>query len=110
MEGGSPEQVVEVSARRDGAQAVIKVAGELDLQGADRFSAVATEVLAEPVEHVEIDARRLTFIDSAGIRAILLARADAQSKGSAFTLSGASAAVRRIIEIAGASIILTAGE
>jgi anti-anti-sigma factor len=108
MEGGSPEQVVEVTARRDGAGAVIEVAGELDLQGADRFSAVATEVLTEPVERIEVDARRLTFIDSAGIRAILLARADAQRRDTAFTLSGASPAVRRIIEIAGAQIILAA--
>lgn len=110
MDGTSPDEVVEVSSRRAGAGAVIEVTGELDLHGADRFGAVAAEVLAEPVECVDVDARRVTFIDSAGIRAILLARAEAQTSGARFTLSGTTPAVRRIIEIAGAEAILAAEE
>lgn len=110
MDGASPDQVVEVTARRDGAAAVIEVAGELDLHAAERLSAVAADVLAQPVESVDVDARRVTFIDSAGIRAILLARAEAQTAGIAFTLSGASPVVRRIIEIAGAEGLLASEE
>ena len=106
MEGATPDQVVEVSARREGTGAVVEVAGELDLHGADRLSAVVADVLAEGVTAVDIDARELTFIDSGGIRAILLARADAQSRGITLRLSEVSPAVRRILEIAGADAIL----
>lgn len=110
MDGASPDQVVEVSARREGAGVVVAVVGELDLQGADRLSAAVAEALADPVEFVDIDARRLTFIDSAGIRAILLARADVEGRGGTLRVSGVLPAVRRIMEIAGAEAILPAAD
>jgi anti-anti-sigma factor len=110
MEGVSPDQVVEVSTRREGAGVVIAVAGELDLHGSDRVTEAVAEALVDSVAFVDIDARRLTFVDSAGIRAILLARAEVESRGSTFTVSGVSPAVRRIMEIAGAEAILPAGD
>ena len=106
MSGVEPEQQLTVSIRRRARGAVIEVGGELDLYESGRLSAVVADLLREPVELVELDATALTFIDSAGIRAILLARSGAAERGVRFLISGVSPQIRRVIEIAGAQDLL----
>lgn len=110
MEGASNDPTFDVSIRREGTGAVIELVGELDLHEAKRLEAAMSDVLADPIVVVDVDARQLTFIDSAGIRSILLARADADSRGITFRLSGVSPAVQRILEIAGAEELMDDGD
>jgi anti-anti-sigma factor len=110
MESASPDRVLNVSTRHEGDGAVIELDGELDLHESNRLSALISDVLTDPVVFVELDARRLTFIDSGGVRTMLVARADAESRGITLRLSGVSPTVRRIMEIAGAEELLPGGD
>ena len=110
MEDASHDEVLSVSMQSEDARVVVALAGELDLHEAKRLSATMSEVLTGPVTAIEVDARKLTFIDSAGIRAVLVARADAERLGVAFKLWGASTAVRRIMRIAGVEDLMSDGD
>jgi anti-anti-sigma factor len=105
-------QVLVISSRREGSRAVVVLGGELDLHGSDRLTAEVQRVLNDDsgeVVRVEIDARELTFADSAGLRAVLLARAEAQTTGVKFRVTSVSPSVERVIEMAGLTdVLLTA--
>jgi anti-anti-sigma factor len=109
MEGPSHDQVLSVSTHSEESRAVIELAGELDLHESKRLSAAMSEVLTDPVTAVEVDARNLTFIDSTGIRAVLVARAEAERLGVGFRLSGMSTSVCRIMTIAGVEDLMSDG-
>ena len=110
MEDASDDQVLSVSMQSEDARVVVALAGELDLHEAKRLSAAMSEVLTDSVTAIDFDARKLTFIDSAGIRAVLVARADAERLGVAFKVWGASSAVRRIMKIAGVEDLMSDGD
>jgi anti-anti-sigma factor len=95
------DQVLFVSSRRDGDRTVVTLAGELDLHGTERLADEVRQALATASTVVEIDAEKLTFADSAGLRAVLMARADALQTGAEFRIVSVSPSVGRVIEIAG---------
>jgi stage II sporulation protein AA (anti-sigma F factor antagonist) len=104
-------EVLSISSRRDGGHVVVELEGELDLHGSDRLAVEVQQALREPVELLELDATRLTFADSAGLRAVLMARDEAESHGATFRIIAVSAPVGRVIEIAGLSdLLLAAGD
>ncbi|MGH9211576.1 MAG: STAS domain-containing protein [Acidimicrobiales bacterium] len=103
--------VLVISSRRDGSRAVVVVGGELDLHGSERLTDEVKRVLTDAagaLDRVEIDARELTFADSAGLRAVLLARDEAQTTGASFAVTGVTASVERVIEMAGLTDVLLA--
>jgi anti-anti-sigma factor len=99
--------VLVLSTRRDGGRAVVALVGELDLHGSDRLTAEVAGALGDQVEVLDLDARGLRFVDSAGLRALLLARGEAERKGVSFQLSEVTAPVRRVIDLAGLTDLLT---
>jgi anti-sigma B factor antagonist len=99
-------EVLSISSRRDGARVVVELEGELDLHGSDRLAVEVQQALSQPVELLELDATRLTFADSAGLRAVLLARTEAEGSGAAFRITAVSPPVGRVIEIAGLGDLL----
>jgi anti-sigma B factor antagonist len=104
-------EVLSISSRRDGDRVVVVLEGELDLHGSDRLATEIELALGEPVDVLELDVTRLTFADSAGLRAVLLARTQTESSGAVFRLSAVSAPVGRVIEIAGlGDLLLPAAE
>jgi anti-anti-sigma factor len=101
--------VLKISSHRDGTTAVIALAGELDLHGAGLLDAEVRRLFGDPVHALEIDAGDLEFVDSSGLRSIVLARAEAEAVGASFRIAAVSATVSRVIEIAGlASFLLPA--
>lgn len=98
-----PGEVLFVSSHRDGNRTIVKLEGELDLHGTALLTAEVQQALADAAEIVEIDAELLTFADSAGLRAVLLAREEAQRIGAEFRVVRVSPPVGRVIEIAGLS-------
>jgi anti-anti-sigma factor len=64
-----PEFVVE---RHDsGSEITVSVAGELDLNSADRLGRYIAEQLPNGVSTLVLDLRELTFIDSSGLRFLI---------------------------------------
>ena len=107
MDGARGDEGLTLATRREGARVVVELVGELDLHESERLGAVMSEVMAEPTGAIELDAAKLTFTDSAGIRAMLVARADAKDRGIEFEVSRVSPPVDRILRIAGATDLLS---
>src|SRR5918996_254122 len=90
----------------DGGRQIVSVVGELDLHTADALTTAVTGLLEQKVTRVEVDAGGLSFADSAGLRAVLIARAAAEGAGATFGVTDASGTVERLIEITGLSDLL----
>jgi anti-anti-sigma factor len=102
----SEPRVLSMTSRRDGHRAVVELVGELDLDGSGHLAREVASVLGDPVEIVDIDAARLTFTDSSGLRSLLQARDAAAHTGATLRLSAVSPEVARILDIAGLTDVL----
>jgi anti-sigma B factor antagonist len=85
---------------RNGAVAVIAPTGELDLSGAalleDELDRLASEA---ELGTVVLDLRRLDFMDSSGLRLVVLADMRAREAGRRFVLVKGAETVHRVFEI-----------
>jgi len=90
----------------DGEVGLIRVRGELDQVDAPRLHAATDMMLSDGVRDLVIDCHGITFIDSAGLQAILDAHTRAQSEGGTLTLRRPSAVARRLLEITGMDAVL----
>jgi anti-sigma B factor antagonist len=97
-----------LTTHREGERGIVALAGELDLHTADQLTAAVTTLLDQHVTALDVDAGGLSFADSAGLRAVLTARAAAQQAGVSFGVTEASEPLARIIEITGLSELLRA--
>jgi anti-sigma B factor antagonist len=85
---------------RDGAVAVIVATGELDISGAAVLEAELERLAAEPdIGTVVLDMRGLEFMDSSGLRLVVLADMRAREAGRRFVLVRGSDTVHRVFEI-----------
>lgn len=91
-----------------GANASVAVVGELDLASSERLRAVVGAITDVPgIRQVQVVGRGIEFVDSAGLRGLLLSRADARLAGVAWFLDSPSAALRRLLELAGVPELLS---
>ena len=85
---------------RDGSVAVIVARGELDLSGAAVLEAEIERLAAEPeLGSVVLDMRGLEFMDSSGLRLVVLADMKAREAGRRFALVRGGETVHRVFEI-----------
>ena len=98
-----PINEFEVSAEKVDGACVVSVSGELDISTHERLGEQLTKA-ASGEEPIIVDLSSCDFIDSSGIRALLLGvrAAEENSKGSAaFSIAGPGPQVRRILEVTG---------
>ena len=90
---------VEVHPERD----VIRVvpAGELDLATAGLLEHQLHELRSAGFEHVVLDMRALTFIDSSGIRVVVAEHRFAETSEHEFSLISGPPAIQRALEVCG---------
>jgi anti-sigma B factor antagonist len=85
---------------RDGTVAVIAATGELDLSGAAALEAEIESLTADPgIGTVVLDLSGLEFMDSSGLRTIVLADMRAREAGRRFALVRGPETVHRVYEI-----------
>ena len=85
---------------RNGTVAVIAPTGELDLSGAALLEDELDRLAAEPeLSAVLIDLRQLEFMDSSGLRLVVLADMRARESGRRFALIRGTETVHRVFEI-----------
>lgn len=101
-----PNDPMVVSTRWDDATAVIVVEGELDLHASPKLTAAVEQMLAEGPRAVEVDAGGLTFADSAGLRALLMARNEAEKQGTELRVVRVSEPLDRLLEMTGLREVL----
>ena len=94
----------EIAQRHEAGRLVVAPAGDLDISVVDRMRGVLAE--RAPGEALELDLRRLEFLDTSGLQLIVEAHRDASREGYPLTLVRGAPAVHRVFEIAGLDRVL----
>ncbi|MGA9859760.1 MAG: STAS domain-containing protein [Solirubrobacteraceae bacterium] len=94
-------------AVQSGATTILRLDGELDLATEPELDACLQHVLAGGAQSVAVDLRRLTFMDSSGIRAFISAERTCRERGVRFVLIRGSAAIDRLLALCGLDSFFT---
>ena len=102
-----PEASVEFSigAEQVDGGTIVRVAGELDLSTHERLAEELTSIAAAG-DAIVVDLAGCDFIDSSGIRALLIGRQAAEDKGGTLVLAAAKPQVVRILDVTGVATAL----
>ena len=96
-----PEQErapLSISVDRQPSQLVVHLSGEVDASNAESLVDV---LAAEGDRDIVVDAENVTFMDSSGVRALLVSRNNAAGSGLHLALRNPSDRVLRVLEITG---------
>jgi anti-sigma B factor antagonist len=86
-----------------GGECVLTVRGDIDLASASDFEASLRTALDSGPSSVTLDLAALTFIDSSGLRVLVSASKDAQSRGATLGLRNVPRHAQRVLDITGLS-------
>jgi anti-anti-sigma factor len=85
---------------RNGSVAIVRPTGELDLSGAAVLEAELDRLAEDPeLASVVLDMRDLQFMDSSGLRLVVIADMRAREAGRRFALVRGGETVHRVFEI-----------
>jgi anti-anti-sigma factor len=91
---------LEFETTRNGSVAVVRPTGELDLSGATVLEAELDRLAEDPeLASVVLDMRELEFMDSSGLRLVVVADMRAREAGRRFALVRGGETVHRVFEI-----------
>jgi anti-anti-sigma factor len=90
--------ILALRTERQGDAHVIALIGELDLDGAPRLEEELLRVEATDATSIVVDLRELDFIDSTGLRMLIMA-ADRSQSNDRFTILRGPKQVHRVFEI-----------
>ena len=91
---------LEFETTRNGSVAIVAPTGELDLSGATILEAELDRLAADPeLAGIVLDLRGLEFMDSSGLRLVVLADMQAREAGRRFSLIRGDETVHRVFEI-----------
>jgi anti-anti-sigma factor len=94
-------------ARHDGESLDVALIGELDMAATFKLEAEIERHLAgREVRRLVLDLAELTFVDSAGLGALLAIRDLTQDLGTEMALVNPSDPVRRILDLSGTAAVL----
>jgi anti-sigma B factor antagonist len=93
--------------RNPAGDAVLTVAGEVDVEHVERLVETALATIAGGSHTLLIDLSQVTFIDSIGLGALIRIRNAAGDAPDALTLANPSPRVIRLLELTGLSEIFT---
>ena len=94
-------------AAPSGDAVTISLQGELDTTTAPRLINAAHEALDGHQDRIELDCDGVWFLDSAGVRALIVVRNEALEMGMDCAVVRASDTVTRILDMTGLTGILT---
>jgi anti-sigma B factor antagonist len=80
---------------------IVRPVGELDIATAGHLEEHLRDLRALRFEHLTLDLGRLTFIDSTGIRLLIVWTADARAEGWTLKLLPGSPSISRVLDITG---------
>lgn len=86
----------------------VAVSGEVDMANSDEIAATTHDPAAGGVlRAIVVDLGMVSFMDSSGIRVLMLEQVHAREHGVDFRIANPSAPVRRVLEITGVLPTLT---
>jgi anti-anti-sigma factor len=92
--------LLDVSVTRDDDRSKVSVAGELDAASAGELEEALSEAVSAGTM-IELDLGEVSFIDSSGLRALLVAQQAATDAGGSLVLVATTPAVDRLLELTG---------
>jgi anti-sigma B factor antagonist len=95
-----------VDAHVNGAVAEVRIVGDLDLGTAETLVEVLDDLLGKDIDSICLDGSGLDFVDSAGLRAIVLGLVRATDAGVTYSVSDASEALDRVLSVTGLADLL----
>lgn len=94
---------------RDGATCIVSLSGEIDMSVSGAMYAVlASEVRHPGTTAVRADLGQVSFLDSAGLHALVRVRQDADMLGCRFTVTNTKGLVAHVLDISGLESFLGA--
>ena len=107
MSGHPPKPgTLQISSELVEGVATLRLRGELDLASARQLEGSFAAIDEQGPSRVTIDLGELAFIDSSGLRALLLADARAGERGYELVLLPGQEPVQRVFEMTGALNVL----
>jgi anti-sigma B factor antagonist len=98
--GTEPDQLVSIDVQRDGEDAVLRIAGELDMYSEAQLQYAISDLDGDnEIRTVVLDLSKTEFLDSSGLRAMLAAERRLQTQGRAMKVRSPSALVARLLEV-----------
>lgn len=101
--GTEPQFSVRIDDSAEPGTVLVRLAGDLDLAGADEARAVVDQAVAAEPATLAFDVTELRFMDSSGI-AVLIAAAQ---KVNSVILRNPSPVIQRLLNLAGLSEVFT---
>lgn len=98
---------LQVTLERLERASVLRLVGELDADDAPAVRTMLAEQVLGGSGSLVLDLSELTFIDSAGLAALIAAHKGTRSAGTSFLLAGVSPAVAKILSVTGLDAVLT---
>ena len=97
-EGPDPTRLLEIDVSDTGGVRRLRLTGELDMAGIERFERLLTG--SGPATFV-LDMRGLTFIDSSGLRALIMADERVRADGGRIIVVRGPDRVNDVLEVTG---------
>jgi anti-sigma B factor antagonist len=94
----------------EGHAHTLRLLGEFDLATAPQLEAVVKRICAAGASELLLDLSALAFMDSTGLRAILLSQQLCEEHGCTIRLTPATGQVKRLFELTGLEGALPFGE
>lgn len=88
-------------AQGDGGIWVVRVSGEIDMATVPRLNSTFETIVESGPSRVLVELENVTFLDSSGIRSLLLARKHLEEVGAVLVVDGMSDSIKHVLEIAG---------
>ena len=99
MSGTPSNPGFDLHVERREATSIVRVSGELDITGAEVLETRTKELAGDSPDVVVVDLRRVSFMDSTGLRSLLRARALGQEEGWSLKLIRGPEPVHRVLEL-----------
>jgi anti-sigma B factor antagonist len=80
---------------------LLRLTGELDMAGADQFERLLAADQTSEAETFVLDMRELSFIDSSGLRALIMADRRVRAEGRRFIVVRGPDRVNQVLEMTG---------
>jgi anti-sigma B factor antagonist len=96
-----------VSAERLGANALVTVEGELDIATLPEFERAVTRMRSQGLEHLVVDLRELSFLDSMSIELLLRLHGELTAAGADLVVVRGPRAVNRVFDLMELERVLT---
>lgn len=99
--GSPPDDAIGVRCQIDGDTAVLRLSGDLDLSTAAEVESALLAAEAGAPAVLTIDLSALSFVDSTGVRIVLLAQARAAQADRRLVVDLGSGPARRLFDLLG---------